>query len=296
MQPNPNLNKLMHRIFALTVFVLIAALIQHCCFANNSGSGRMNVLLIAVDDLRPDLGCYGNEQIHSPHLDRLATSGLLFRNAYCQQAVCNPSRTSLMTGLRPDTIGVTGNHIHFRSNQPRVVTLPQHFKHHGYHAVAVGKLYHGVFPAGSSKTKWDTMGDPESWSEPAIRFGPRYYHTEEGIKSAKEAFLRSYRPSNPGPDDWTRKLVFGLATEAPDVADNILYDGKVADAAIAKLGQLKDKGKPFFLGVGFIKPHSPYIAPKKYFDLYHNIKIAKQQRLPVGAPRFAGHQYFFGAM
>ena len=133
----------------------------------------MNVLFIAVDDLRPELGCYGHSNIHSPNIDSLARRGMLFERAYCQQAVCNPSRSSLMTGMRPDSLGVTGNHLHFRSNHPNVVTLPQYFKQHGYQAEAIGKIFHGVFPDGSSKTKWDTMGDPASWSVPAIRFGPR---------------------------------------------------------------------------------------------------------------------------
>ena len=154
-----------------------------------------------------------------------------------------------MTGLRPDTTGVTGNHSHFRTNMPDVVTLPQHFKNHGYHAAAIGKLYHGVFPDGASKTKWDTMGDPLSWSVPATRFGPRYYYTEAGIAAAKETFLRVYQPQDPQPDDWTQKLVFGPATESPDVPDNTLYDGKVADAAIETLQALAlSNDQPFFLG------------------------------------------------
>ena len=248
-----------------------------------------NVLFIAVDDLRPELGCYGSEFVSSPNIDKFAQSAVVFNRAYCQQAVCNPSRTSLMTGLRPDTIGVTGNHIHFRSNMPDVVTLPQCFKNNGYHAAAIGKLYHGVFPNGSSNTKWDTMGDPESWSEPAVRFGPRYYYTEEGIAAAKETFQRVYKPKNPGPDDWTQKLVFGPATESPDVADDTLYDGKVAMATVQKLGELSKQEKPFFLAVGFIKPHSPYIAPSKYFDLYEDVSIASNQKLPTSAPDFAGH-------
>ena len=168
-----------------------------------------------------------------------------------------------MTGMRPDSIGVIGNHSHFRTNHPDVVTLPQHFMQHGYHAAAIGKIYHGVFPDGASITKWDTMGDPESWSVPAVRFGPRYYYTEEGIAAAKRTYQRVYKPKNPGPDDWTKKLVFGPATESPDVADSTLYDGQVADSAVKTLRELKSKGKPFFLAVGFIKPHSPYIAPKK---------------------------------
>ncbi len=252
-------------------------------------AGRPNVLFIAVDDLRPELGCYGHAHVHSPNIDRLAASGMRFDRAYCQQAVCNPSRTSLMTGLRPDAIGVTGNHSHFRSKHPDVVTLPQHFKKHGYHAAAIGKIYHGVFPDGASKTTWDTMGDPQSWSEPAIRFGPRYYYTEEGIAAAKAVYRKVYKPKAPGPNDWTTKLVFGPATESPDVSDNVLYDGKVADAAVLKLRELKTGKQPFFLAVGFIKPHSPYIAPKKYFDLYKGGSLPKQTDFPTDAPSFAGH-------
>ena len=250
---------------------------------------RSNVLFIAVDDLRPELGCYGASHIDSPNIDALAASGRLFQRAYCQQAVCNPSRTSLMTGQRPDSIGVTGNHSHFRTAHPDVVTLPQHFKNHGYHAAAIGKVYHGVFPDGASNTKWDTMGDPESWSVPAVRFGPRYYYTEEGIAAAKSIFERVYKPKNPGPDDWMQKLVFGPATESPAVPDNTLYDGQVADAAVQALRDLKNKDKPFFLAVGFIKPHSPYIAPKKYFDLYTDVALPSHVDFPVKAPKFSGH-------
>lgn len=278
-----------HRFSA---FVIGTLLILAACSeapAKAKHEPRPNILLIAVDDLRPELGCYGVSHIQSPNIDALAASGLRFDRAYCQQAVCNPSRTSLMTGLRPDTIGVTGNHSHFRSNMPDVVTLPQKFMQHGYHAAAIGKLYHGVFPEGTSNTKWDTMGDPQSWSVPAIRFGPRYYYTEAGIDSAKKVFQQIYKPTNPSPNDWTQKLVFGPATEAPDVPDNVLYDGQVADAAVEKLKQLRQQNDPFFLAVGFIKPHSPYVAPKKYFDLYRNVAIASDTKLPVDAPTFAGH-------
>ncbi len=255
----------------------------------SAAESRTNVLFIAVDDLRPELRCYGAAHIHSPNIDALAASGRLFERAYCQQAVCNPSRTSLMTGMRPDSIGVTGNHSHFRSHHPDVITLPQHFKNHDYHAAAIGKIYHGVFPDGASNTKWDTMGDPESWSVPAVRFGPRYYYTEEGITAAKRIYEKVYKPKNPGPDDWMQKLVFGPATESPDVPDSTLYDGQVADAAVKTLQELKNKDKPFFLAVGFIKPHSPYIAPKKYFDLYDNVPLPSHTEFPADAPSFAGH-------
>jgi sialidase-1 len=250
-----------------------------------AASAAPNVLFIMVDDLRPELGCYGAEHVRSPHIDQLAASGRLYQRAYCQQAVCNPSRTSLMTGLSPDSIGITGNHAHFRDKQPDIVTLPQHFKQQGYHAAAIGKIYHGVFPDGASRTKWDTMGDPPSWSVPALRFGPRYYYTEDGIRQAKAAFAKSY----PKDKDWTQKLVFGPVTEAPDVPDSTLYDGKVADSAIQALQQLTNT--PFFLAIGFIKPHSPFVAPKKYWDLYDpkTIPLATNPEFPVGAPTFAGH-------
>ncbi len=258
----------------------------------NCAADRPNVLFIAVDDLRPELGCYSAKHIKSPNIDRFADTGMLFERAYCQQAVCNPSRTSVMTGLRPDTTGIVTNHAHFRAKLPNVVTLPQHFKNHGYDARAIGKIYHGVFPDGTSKTTWDTMGDPPSWSSTATRFGPRYYYTESGIAQAKQAYRAMYRPKNSKSDDWTKYLVFGPMTEAPDVADNTLYDGKVADAAIAALRGYKAKPRqPFFLAVGFIKPHTPFVAPKRYYDLYdvESIALAERRSLPTHAPKFAGH-------
>jgi len=254
-------------------------------------TSQPNVLFIAIDDLRPELGCYGAEHVISPHMDAFGKSGVVFERAYCQQAVCNPSRSSLMTGLRPDTIGVTGNHAHFRKHHPQVVTLPQLFKNHGYHAQSIGIIYHGVFPDGASKTKWDTMGDPESWSTPTTRFGPRYYYTEDGIRQAKRSFQITYRPQDLTSDEWTNKLVFGPMTESPEVPDNTLYDGKVADAAVATLAELKTTGKPFFLAVGFIKPHTPFVAPKKYYDLYDpkKIQLASNPKFPTHAPGVAGH-------
>ena len=258
----------------------------------SSKEKKPNVLFIAIDDLRPELGCYGDQHIISPNIDALARSGLRFDRAYCQQAICGPSRASIMTGLRPDSVRVHGNHTHFRDHYPDITTLPQHFKNHGYHTRAMGKIYHGVFPKGSSRTAADTFGDAASWSVPAFRPGPRYYYTEEGITAAKGVYQRIYKPKNPKPDDWTRKLVFGPATEAPDVEDSVLYDGQVAERAVESLAELgRNQDQPFFLAVGFIKPHSPYIAPKKYWDLYdpNKIEIAGQLGFPEDVPRIALH-------
>jgi len=250
---------------------------------------KLNVLMIAVDDMRPELGCYGAAHVKSPNIDRLAKSGMLFERAYCQQAICGPSRASLLTGLRPDSVGIHGNHAHYRDKKPEVVTLPQFFKNEGYFTAACGKINHGVFPKGMAP-KWDVMGDRESWSVPAFRPGPRYYYTEEGITAAQGIFRKMF-PKRPI-EKWDQYLVFGPLEEAPPVDDDVLYDGQVAKRAVAYLDEFGEKKEPFFLAVGFIKPHSPYIAPKKYFDLYEleEIALAKNQEWPEGVPSMAGHR------
>lgn len=267
----------------------------------------LNVVMIAVDDMRPELGCYGAGYVKSPHIDRLAREGVLFERAYCQQAICGPSRASLLTGLRPDSSGIHGNHAHYRDLRPEIVTLPQYFKKRGYFTAACGKINHGVFPEGRAP-KWDVMGDPPSWSVPAFRPGPRYYYTEEGISAAQGIFRKMF-PKRPV-REWDQYLVFGPLTEDPPVEDDVLYDGQVARKAVEYLNGFGNKGEaaagsgeggspstssgpsgPFFLAVGFIKPHSPYIAPKKYFDLYdpEQITIAPHASMPDGAPGMAGH-------
>ena len=248
------------------------------------GERPLNVLFIAVDDLRPELGCYGSSHIRSPNIDALARRGTAFSRAYCQQAVCSPSRTSLLTGLRPDSTRVYDLRTHFRKHVPDVATLPQHFKTHGYHTQAFGKIFHGAFQTAYVGAKLD---DPPSWSVPTWRGGPRYYFTPEGVAVARQVFARTARKSGKAVDDWVNHFVRGLATEAPDVPDNTLYDGQVADGAIAALRELKDK--PFFLAAGFLKPHLPFIAPRKYWDLYDRkaIRLADNPFAPKGAPGIA---------
>lgn len=254
-----------------------------------TGKEPMNVLMIAVDDLRPELGCYGAGHVKSPNIDRLAGEGVLFERAYCQQAICGPSRASLLTGLRPDSSGIHGNHTHYRDLHPKIETLPQYFKNRGYFTAASGKINHGVFPKGRAP-KWDVMGDEPSWSVPAFRPGPRYYYTEEGVAAAQGVFKRMF-PKRPL-SEWDHYLTFGPLTESPEVGDEVLYDGQVARKAVEYLEEFgKKRDQPFFLAVGFIKPHTPHIAPKKYFDLYDPAKIplADSQSLPDGAPSLAGH-------
>jgi len=248
---------------------------------------RLNVLFIAVDDLRLELGCYGDQHIKSPNIDRLASEGLQFQRAYCQQAVCGPSRASLLTGMRPDTLKGSGMYVHFRKYVPDVVTLPQWFKKHGYYTKALGKIYHGGF----DKVYGRNVTDPPSWSEPTWRGHPRYYFSPEGIETARNIFVQKYKTEILGlnPDDWVNHLIIGgLATEAPDVADDVLYDGQLTEQAILKLRELKDR--PFFLALGFLKPHLPFIAPKKYWDLYDSetIDLATNLQAPKDFPKIAG--------
>jgi iduronate 2-sulfatase len=249
---------------------------------------RLNVLMIAVDDLRPQLGCYGDPEIKSPAIDRLASGGVLFKRAYCQQAVCSPSRTSLLTGRRPDTTKVYDLETHFRKTIPNVVTLPEHFKQHGYHSQGLSKIYHG------------TLDDPQSWSVPHWKPSMPGYGKPETLESLEKK--RRERAST-GKQTKTRVLerdasgtplkidrapiLKGPAWEDPDVADNALPDGATADKAIEVLREIK--GKPFFLAVGFLKPHLPFVAPKKYFDLYpsEQIKLAANPKSPLDVPDIA---------
>lgn len=207
------------------------------CASSFAAEQRPNVLFIAVDDLRTSLGCYGDTLVKSPHIDRFATTARRFAHAYTQQAVCGPSRTSLLTGRLPDNTRVWHNRNLFRDTQPDIVTLPQHFKNHGYHTLSLGKIFSGN----------ERELDPASWSEPEIL-------KQQGWKNSA---LGDSGGEGKGP-----------AWEAADVPDEGYPDGKLARLAVEKLTGLQSGGKPFFLAVGFFKPHLPFNAPKRYWDLY----------------------------
>ncbi len=238
-------------------------------------AGKYNVLFIGVDDLRPELGCYGNKVIKTPHIDKLASRGLVFNRAYVQQAVCSPSRTSLMTGRRPDTTRVFDLETHFRDHIPDVVTLPQHFMQNGYTALAMGKIYHSGFD------------DDKSWSIPHwMPGGPVWGPAGEKllkqvVENGKTNNFEGFRKKKGQP------VLKGLPWEKADCTDNELPDGKTADHAIEALRENKDK--PFFLAVGFVKPHLPFVAPTKYWDLYDPNKIepASNPQAPKDAPGYA---------
>ncbi|WP_146851168.1 sulfatase [Brevifollis gellanilyticus] len=239
-----------------------------------------NVLFIAVDDLRPELNCYGVTHMKSPNIDKLAASGMLFERAYCQVAVCNPSRSSVLSGTRPDTTGVLDNQHFMRPNMPNVVTLPQHFKNNGYTSLSLGKIFH--------HSEREPGDDPQSWSQPAWYHGEPYRHwfTKDSLDYVKN--LKAL------PKDKQPKQLRAAPFEAADEPDASYPDAQTAEKAIETLRQLKADGKPFFLGVGFVKPHLPFTCPQKYWDLYpeDSIQLAANSKRPENAPDPAFHNNY----
>jgi len=248
---------------------------------------KPNVLFIAVDDMRPELGCYGNTVVKTPNIDKLAARGLVFTHAYCQQAVCSPSRSSLLTGRRPDATRVWDLQTHFRVALPEAVTLPQYFKANGYYCAALNKIYHHGFEDGRSWSEphWYPNGqtidtDQVDWKKRIVtKNGP-------GVKEYAE-FASSSDNDKPAAGPKPR----GPAFEVSAKKDDELPDGFTAAEAVKRLHALKEKGQPFFLAVGFLKPHLPFVAPKAYWDLYDpdKIPVPAIDHLPAEAPAFAGH-------
>lgn len=258
----------------------------HSALTQKDDRRRPNVLFVIFDDLRPELGCYGNAEIKTPHLDTLARQGMCFRQTYCQAAVCAPSRASAMTGLRPDSTRVWHLGDKFRETIPDVVTMPQHFHKYGYYTVSMGKIFHNYMP------------DPVSFDEPDLR-PPEYctpelidrdaetfYYDEELKKELAEVRARRIKER---PNRYAGGWAYGRSTECSEAPDNAFYDGAQTDLAIETLKRLKTKDQPFFLAVGYYRPHLPFVAPKKYWDLYdrNTISMAPNPFLPKDSPLMA---------
>jgi arylsulfatase A-like enzyme len=244
-----------------------------------------NILFICVDDLRPELGCYGSDHVLSPNIDSIASDAAVFERNYCQVAVCNPSRSSMLTGRRPDDLAVWGLYEHFRELNKTATTMPQYFKENGFHSCAIGKIFH------------NDRQDPVSWSEPKLHikgypYDPDAVYRDEDNREYLE--FRKKEITNQGDseryiDEYGEWYLKASATECIDAPDDIYYDGAQTDVAVEKLKQLATSDKPFFFGVGYYRPHLPFNVPKKYWDMYEreNIDLAEFDTPPEGAPDMA---------
>ncbi len=262
-----------HRLAAFAALLL-------CAFtAPAEERPRPNVLLICIDDLKPALGCYGDPLAKTPNIDRLAARGLRFDLAYCNQAICSASRNNLLLGSRSTSLGIYDLSRNFRRAVPDAVTLTQHFMKHGYRAEAVGKILH---------TGHGNREDDASWSVPPLVEKVVEYlkpeSTAGGQLTREEAYFANREL------DRIRELPRGAAWEAADVPDNAYADGRLADEGIKRLQAAKERGQPFFLALGFVKPHLPFTAPQKYWDRHDPAKFtpARNFDTPRGAPRVAG--------
>jgi iduronate 2-sulfatase len=255
----------------IIALVFLATGVAHPAQGQSPSPPRKNVLMIVVDDLRPQLGAYGHAETLTPQMDRLAADGVVFRRAYCQVPVCGASRASLMTGIRPDfTDPITSNGRFYGAGSradreaPSAITLPRHFKNHGYYTLSNGKVFH-------------VLQDSQSaWSE--APWWPHYGSLTEDFDHVwLDPDSRNHINPNTG-----RGPYFEIA----DVPDDAYPDGKIAMKSIADLRRLKGTNQPFFLACGFLRPHLPFNAPKRYYDLYDlaGVQIADNRFMPTNAP------------
>ncbi len=259
--PAPVLNRTQNRPAYTRMKLLRFLPLLALAIAGQAAAPKTNVLFIAVDDMNCDLACYGHPIVKSPNIDKLAARGVRFDRTYCQFPLCSPSRSSIMTGLRPDQTRVFDLQYHFRQGLPDVVTLPQTFMRNGYYAARIGKIYHYGNPGDIGTSGLD---DPASWNE--------FYNPAGRDHTVLEPEFINFTPQR------------GLGSAMGHLADKTgrdeeHTDGKVATQAIELLE--KHQKEPFFLAVGFYKPHTPYIAPQKYFDLYPLEKI-EVPKMPAG--------------
>ncbi len=281
--------------FASLLFLFV---ISNTVIAQKKQATKPNILFIAVDDLKPLLGCYGNTLVKSPNIDRLAKMATVFDKNYCQQAICGPTRASIMTGTRPDATKIWNLTTQMREANPNTLTLPQYLISQGYTTSGIGKIYHPSSAIGGV--------DPVSWSIPYLKSKESDFPAEFGIPANGQYQLpetkdrmtpeiiaeRKKQSKDLAANDENPKSIKGPSTECMDVPDNAYQDGVNALLAKEQIIKLSKDNKPFFMAVGFSKPHLPFVAPKKYWDLYkrEEMPIAPFQEHSKNGPLIAYHQ------
>lgn len=287
--------------FVLFIFLLISCKNPNSKKNQNTDTifneSKRNVLFIVVDDLKPLLSNYGEHQMVTPNFDRLAKMGMTFTNAHAQYAVCSPSRASVLTGTNPDRTKVWDLQTNFRESAPDLISMPEYLISQGYETTAVGKVFHN--------TASSTGHDGKSWSMPyqnPINYDPLYgdiaLSTYQKPETKKQLALLEAEMRAKGINDYEeikRKVfkIFRPSTEMADVSDTAYKDGLITQTALKQLDELIKSGKPWLSAIGYQKPHLPFVAPKKYWDLYdrNNIKLAEFQDFSEGTPRIAYHGF-----
>ncbi|WOO41119.1 sulfatase [Rubellicoccus peritrichatus] len=261
------------------------------CFVTRvvANTSHPNIVMIIADDLKPSIGAFGDEKAITPNMDKLAANGVVFLNNHCQQAVCGPSRNSVFTGQLPNRNGIWEFGQKLRKVRPNIVTLPQYFKQHGYHAASMGKVYDGRNTDG-----WSTQ-DKASWSEPhSWPKGKSVLGKYAGVEA--KALVQRLKDEG----KWEKSVDAGRqlrahgfrpSTEAAEVKDTAYADAVIAQSAVNKIEQFASEDKPFFLAVGFSSPHLPFNAPTKYWDLYEreDFSVHTDQKRAKGSPEIAYH-------
>ena len=279
--------KIMKTLFFIGYLAVWSVFLIGCKTDEETTAQPPNILFIVVDDLRPELGCYNSPVAKSPNIDKLASEGLLFNRAYCQQAICGPSRASVMTGVRPQSSGITHNYIKFRERISKP-TVPQHFAANGYKTVYLGKIFHH---GDEDSISWNRQPAIDSISRKQLK-AIKSFALDKNLKIQhkfrKEMFAKYGQVAKYG-------LAMGPAYESTDVHDNTYLDGFNTDLAIATLKEMvTNEEGPFFLALGFNKPHLNWVAPQKYWNYYqrNNIPLATDTASAEKATALALHPSF----
>jgi len=263
-------------------------------FISTIQAQKTNVVFILVDDLKPTINAFGESQMITPNFDKLANESVVFTNAQAQQAVCAPSRVSFMTGMRPDYTQILDLKTHMRNKVPNSLTIPEYFKQNGYTTAGLGKVLHGA-----------KNNDPQSWSIPFINEDELPYNKAEPIPAdfqyqnanTRKIYDKVLQMKKNGAKINTRKQLTKLggrpSVENEDVPDDAYADGAIAKKSIELMQGFQQKNKPFFITIGFKKPHLPFVAPTKYWNLYNRneIELAAFQEKAEGAPTYAYHTF-----